>query len=160
MQNSVTELDAANALLEHGIKVQVTAPLLFRLFGKRTVPVVIRPPFMGTLYRISAINSRAGITEGTLEALEAMPVDQLNMNYIWPMAKVAATAILNNHLGCVLFTLPLAAWLKWHMKQRQLMSVSAVINKLNGKKAFMNTIRLAAGLHITTPNLSQENQGS
>lgn len=160
MQNAETEYQAANALLEHGIKVQVTAPLLFRLFGKRTVSVVIRPPYMGTLYRISAINSGAGITEEVLETLDTLPVDQMNLKYIRPMAKVAATAILNNYWACMLFALPLALWLQWHMSQRQLMSVSFIINKLNGKKTFTNTIRLAAGLQITAPNLSQENQGS
>lgn len=160
MQSAETDLQAANALLEYGMEVQVTAPLLFRLFGKRALTVVVPPPFMGTIYRISRINSKAGITTEVSESLESMPVSELHDKYSWPMAKVAATAILNGYFACMLFTLPFAAWLRWHLKPWQLNTIATAMNLLNGKKAFTDTIRSSWGMQITTPNLSQANQGS
>lgn len=46
---------ASEILLDIGVSIPMPAPMLFRIFGKREIRVVIKRPYWGTLLRISRL---------------------------------------------------------------------------------------------------------
>jgi hypothetical protein len=154
------EQNAAETLLNKGIKVRVTAPLLFRLFGKATIGITITQPRLGTLYRISAVYLKAGIIDDDLPLINDANAHELFNKHGYWLAKVAAIAWLNNLWLGKVFTGIVTRWLYEHLTALQLLAIANVLAVLSGTQAFTNTIRLAASMKMTKPNLSQTNQGS
>ncbi len=155
-----TEQNAAETLLNKGIKVRVTAPLLFRLFGKSTIGITITQPHLGTLYRISKAWLQAGLTDDDLNDINQANAHKLFMAHGMQLASITAIAWLNGYWRGRLFGRMVSKWLYWHLTPLQLLGIANVLVVLSGTQAFTNTIRLAASMKMTAPNLSQANQGS
>ena len=154
------EYDAAKTLLDKGIKVEVTSPLWLRAFGKRTVTLAIRQPFLGTLYRISALYLGMCIEEADLENMEGAHLHLLFKTHGRTLAAIAAQGILNGKWSGKVFGRMLARSLFWRLTPLQLLMIARVMVSVSGTTAFMNTIRLIGSMKMTAPNLSQEDQGS
>lgn len=151
------EEKAAVTLLDKGIKVPVKAPLLFRLFGKRLVHIVVRSPRLGTLYRLSLLIVRAGLTE---EILNGEKPHQLILSYVKPMTQIAAQAWLNNWICGRVFGGLVAFWFRWSMDNIKLLGLCRVLVTLTGSEAFPNSITLVTSLKVTSPRMSQQTEGS
>ncbi|MDO3641976.1 hypothetical protein [Mucilaginibacter sp. L3T2-6] len=149
------ELNAAERLLDRGIKVPVTAPLLFRLFGKRKINVVVRMPYLGTLYRISALFLSMGISDDRLKDMTGENIHNLFAKHGKTLTKIVAQALLNGWLTGWLFARPVAAWLYWRLNNVQLLTLADTLVSLTGSDAFTNTIRLVRMMKRTAPNQSQ-----
>lgn len=154
------ELNAANTLLDQGVKVPVKAPLLLRLFGKKHIKLVIRAPYLGTLLRISAIYERMQITPEQLKKLDDDNIHQLFLKHTKKCAEIAAQCMLNNFLLGKLLGPLLSVWLLWKLSPGKLMQIAQVMGFLTEKEAFTHTIRLVSTLTMMKPNLSQEEQRS
>lgn len=150
-----TEQKAAEALLDKGIKVPVTAPLFFRAFGKKDFYPVIRPSYLGTLYHIDLIYERAGLTA---EALESIEDNQHGMyrKYVKPLSRAIAWGILNNTTLGMLLARPLAWYLRGHMTNIRLLYAGRMLDTLSRPQAFTTTTKLLGRLKMTAPNLGQE----
>jgi hypothetical protein len=155
-----TEKQAAETLLDKGIKVRVSAPLLLRLIGIRKLRPVMRQPFLGTLHRISLIYLNSGMTADELANVSETNAHELYRRYAMPLAEIMAQALLNGRIRGRLFGKVLAKWLAEHVQPIDLMLMANVLVGLNSKQAFTNTIRLVSTMTTTAPNLSQTNQGS
>lgn len=154
-----TEEKAARVLLEHGMKVPLMAPLLFRLFGKKEISVLMPPPLLGTLYRISEVIESSGM--GTvLNGGQAISIHELHSRFIKPLATIAAIGFLNGKWSGRIFSGPLAAWLYWHMRPLHLFACARVMSLLRMDENFTNTTRLIAGMKMTDPTLGQKESGS
>ena len=70
MKDRTTKIRAADTLLEKGVRVQcVTAPLLFRLFGRQRLNIVLHQPPLADLIRISRIVVQMGLEPKNLQGL-------------------------------------------------------------------------------------------
>lgn len=155
-----TEQHAAATLLDKGIKVPVTAPLLLRMLGKRTVNLVIKQPYLGTLYRISWLMLKTRLNDKQLNELNEANAHILFARHGSSLAKVVAAAWLNDYWLGKLFTGLVSKWLYWHLTPIQLLTIANVLVFLSSTQSFTNTIRSVASMKMTKPNLSQQNQGS
>lgn len=154
------EQQVAATLLDKGIEVPVTAPLLFRLFGKRVHHITIRPPFLGTLITISEVNTKHGLDADKLEEIRADNMNALVIKYAKPLSNIAALAWLNNAFANRLLAWLVAAYFRRHIDPRQLQILATVFKIQASKPAFTNTIGLVSDMTMTKPNLSQTIQGS
>ncbi|QTE36028.1 hypothetical protein J3L18_23230 [Mucilaginibacter gossypii] len=154
------EQNAAARLLNYGIKVRVTAPLLFRLFRKRTIGLYILPPNQGTLLRIDHLFLSTGLTPEQLEQLDEMNAHELHKAHGMTMTRIIATAWLYGKWRGKLFTGIVARWLYWHLNNTQMLTVVGVLVMLSSKESFTSSIRSVAAMRMTVPNLSQKSQGS
>ncbi len=155
-----TELLAAETLLQRGVKVQIVAPLLLRLFGKRFIKITIRQPCYGTLLRISSYYLRTGVTANELDSISienAMKVAGLHGK---TLSKAIATAVLNGYLSGMLFTDLLACYLRWKLTPKQMCAFIEILAIYGGVEAFMSTTRLLGSQIVTPPNQGQKKQGS
>jgi hypothetical protein len=154
------EFEAAARMLNIGMEAQVTAPLLFRLFGKREINVLIRAPFYGTMSRTSFIYLKRRISEKQLDQLDENNFHILYLKHAPALYKVAANAWINNNVLWLLFGWLVTMFFKSHLNTRQLYRFISVEALLSSRSAFSNTIRLVHTMKVTTPNLSQQIQGS
>jgi hypothetical protein len=152
------EQTAAETLLNKGIKVPVTAPLLLRVFGKDQLRLTITQPFLGTLYRISAVYLSTGLTGADIDALNEANAHHLFTDHGRQLARIAALGWLNGYWRGRLLSGMVARWLYWHLTPLQLLTLANVLVLLSSTQAFTNTIRLAASMRMT--NQSQTIQGS
>lgn len=154
------EKDAAVRLLDKGIKVQATAPLFLRVFGKKKISFVIRQPFLGTLYRISLLYLSMNIGDERLDELDEENIHLLFVQHGQTVANIAAQAILNSKIKGALFGGILGHWLFWKLNQVQLFTIANVLVSIAGTEAFTNTIGLVRRMKMTQPNRSHETEGS
>lgn len=152
------EQQAAARLLDKGIKVRATAPLFLRLFGKKQVAFVVRQPFLGTLYRISAIFLEMGISDERLGEIGGENIHLLITQHGRALAKIAALAILNGKWRGRVFGRLFGNWLFWKLNSVQLLTICQVLAAITGTEAFTNTIGLVRTMKMTEP--SHQAQGS
>lgn len=155
--NAQTEKQLANLLLERGVKVQIKAPLFFRLIGKKKQELVLREPKLSTLVAI---------------AVESLDFDfNLEKEYsLQDAVKIVATdgQRMARVLALGIFgAIPerklkkLSKRLLNDMPAKQIFYLYQLIMLHGGVQDFMNTIRYTLETRITKPmNLSQETKRS
>jgi hypothetical protein len=154
-----TEQRAAETLLNKGIKVRVSSPLLFRLFGKRQFHPVIRPPALGTIVRIRKEYLSAGLTNEDIQNIATANIDELVKKLAKPLSRIAAYGLLNSYWLGLLFGRLLGGYLYRHMDANEFTTAIKVIIMMGDRTDFTNIITLVAKMDITTPTMSQTTQG-
>ena len=149
------EIKTVDTILDKGVRVPIPAPFLFRVFGIRTIALVVRRPVMGNMLRISGMYLKMGIGD------ELKEQDMNNWIALFrrtakPASRIVAIGILRGRVSGWLFCRPLAWWLRWHTDSRQLSELADLLVALSGVQDFMNTITFLREMKITSPaNVSQ-----
>lgn len=158
---SNTEQLAAERIIESGVRVPIPAPLFLRLLGKKTIGLLIRQPYLGTLTHISQLTLKAGFDFSNIDKGEMEAVHKLIIEHTGTMCRIVSVTVLNSRLKIKLFGRWMAGWLKWKLKSRKLAEIIMTIILLSGVQDFTNSIRLIRSLKVTAPrNLSPAEQGS
>ena len=136
MDNKATQRQAAEMLLDVGIRIPVIPR---RIFGKRkgkSSLVMHRPP-AGAIIRIALRYLKLGVTP---EEIKEMEYDEKGK----AVSEIVALSICTGFLTGWLFVKPVAWYLRWRVHPAML--TAALIQLLSGinVKAFCNTIPLAA----------------
>lgn len=151
------ELLAAETLLQRGVKVQIVAPLLFRLFRKKTISFYLYQPSLGNKIRISSLYLKMGIKESDLQETTHENAEDLLVRHSHTLLRIVA---INMFKGCFwpwLLNRPVAYYLKWKLTPQKLYALVDLIILFSGTKDFMNTIRSVKSMKITEPIVSQTN---
>lgn len=153
-----TEKKAANILLERGVKVSIKAPLFFRLFGKKTINVVVKAPTLYTLIRIADESLTIDVElEKDIDLKNAISIVSLHGK---TMSKIVALAVLNSRRKQWRVGL-LATFLRKNIDVKELFYIYQLILLYGGYEDFINIIRFTQTTRITKPmNLSQEEKRS
>ena len=153
MKDRTTKIRAADTLLEKGVRVQcVTAPLLFRLFGRQRLNIVLHQPPLADLIRISRIVVQMGLDPKILQGLtlgDAYHIVQAN----------AAQALRILSIASAPAWLPrrwYAWWLGRHLTPKAFAQAWMVFTLTAGVSDFIGSIRLMT----MADNLSPANTGS
>jgi hypothetical protein len=159
MENSIDkEKRAASLLLKRGVKVQILAPLFFRLFGKKKIDLTITAPTANTLLEIAHTYLSMRIEK--TDELSIPEAFSLLKNHSRGMTDIIAISILNH---------PKKMWLKKilsrllsnRLSQDTINYLFHLIVLYGGVEDFISTIRLVETTMITKPmNLSPEEKMS
>jgi len=156
-----TEQKAVNVLLSHGVKFEIDARGLVRIFKKKH-KFMLRQAYLGTLLILSKYYLKVGFDEKKLVD-DPLGVSRLEITKsAKTLAMIAAIGILNNKTKIRLFARPFAKWLLWRLTPNKLYELSMTIVVLNNTGDFINSIRLMSALRVTAPkeeNLSPVDQG-
>lgn len=147
-------LEAAERILNRGVRFRLPAPFLSRLLRKNRITV--RPLFPGTILEFATIVLKHKLEEAiTLSDYAALEKS------VKPVARCIAVSVLNNKKKIEEKTDKLQEWLMWKVKPRQLIEMFLVIEKFNRTSDFMNITRyyVIQTLMMMNPNLGQENDG-
>lgn len=151
---------ATDTLLERGVTVQIAAPLLFRVFGKRTIKLKVSMPTLGNKLRINRIYLRMHIEPEQLQETTQQNADVLMIKHGKKVAQIAAIGMLKGYWMPLLFSRLLGRYLVWKLPADKIFLLVQLLVVFSGTSAFMSTIRLVRDMKITAPNLSHQSQGS
>lgn len=153
MENPIDiEKKAANILLKRGVKVQILAPLFFRVFGKKKIDIVVKAPTTDTLIVIAEQYLSMRI-ENTKDLNLPESFDLLK-KHSKTMTKIIATTILDQKRNW--FLVRYWTWLlSKKLTQEETNYLFHLIIVYGGVEDFISTIRLMETVRITKPmNLS------
>lgn len=157
-EDAATERLAAETILQRGVKIKLAAPWLIRWF-KKTVTLRLYSPYEGTLFRVSAYYLSTGLKDHKLQNITIEESLLLMSLHGKAISKAVACAILNGYWSGKLFTRPLAWYLRWHLKPREMFSLTSALLIYGGTSDFMNTTRLVRQMKTTTPKMMKTDQG-
>lgn len=152
--DKATELRAADFLLQRGVKVQVAAPLFFRLFGRRKITMYAQALTPTRHLKITRKYLQMGIENtGDMTLKEAFT---LYLHHGKKMSEVVAISIPG------IWPYKFRAWvLRNNVKEKELSYLFHLIIAYGGIEDFINSIRLLEATRITKPmNLSPEEKMS
>lgn len=170
--DKIIEQAAAQALLDRGAAFHIPAPLLFRIFGKKKIRIVVRRLRLGTLLyldEIPGLNELKPLpvgkdAEGVIEEMggKAASVDyQILLENIDTVTGAVAACLLNSKWKIKVFRRVLARYLKTKLDNDQLQELVMWILVYSRAESFMNTIRYLWMMKMTSPlNLSPQEKGS
>tara|TARA_R110002033_G_scaffold1964_2_gene14474 strand:+ start:924 stop:1397 length:474 start_codon:yes stop_codon:yes gene_type:complete len=156
--NASAEKRAANILLNKGALVHIKAPLFLRMFGKKTIAVVVKAPTVHTLIQIANESLQFDVDlEKTINVKDAVTEVAAHGKV---MVKIVALAVLNSPRKR--WRLPiLQRFLLKSIDVKELFYLYQLIMLYGGYEDFTNTIRFTLTTRITKPmNLSQEEKRS
>ena len=153
-----TEKFAADTILQKGVKVKVPAPFFIRWF-KKTIALKLSSPLEGTMHRVASYYLATGMTQDQLESLTTEEALQLQIKHGKTISRAVAVAILNGYWSGKLLTKPLAWYLRWHLKPRELYVLTTTLLLFGGVQDFINTTKSVRQMKLTTPRTGQH-QGS
>lgn len=140
--------EAANILLDLGVSIPMTAPRLFRWFGKKQIRLTIRRPCWGTMVRISRAWLSMEITAETIKTNTIEDDLKLMQQHGKTIAKIVAYGSLRGRFSG-LFAPILGNILFWRTHPTILVEAAYRLVTLSQVGDFTNTIRLLATMDVT-----------
>lgn len=154
------EQRASETLLDRGIRMQISAPIWLRLFGKKYIHVTVRQPRLGVLYRISNLFLRMDIDIEKIATMNMTDGFKTLNTKVKTMCEIAAVSMLGYYAGKILRK-PLARYLFRNCRPDEIYTLFYAVIMFSGVKDFLNTIRLISVMTMTEPkNLSPNAKGS
>jgi hypothetical protein len=161
MEESRVQQQAADTILERGVRFQIPAPFYLRIFGKKMAEIVVYRPKMGTLIAMSKISAElnedlAKLSDGSFTEAYALVEKHGDKLLKW-----LAIAMLNNKYKIELRGDSLANKLKWRITAQEAATLFYLIVMLSGVKDFTNTIRFLNSMNLMErKEMSPKDQGS
>ncbi|MDO9554526.1 hypothetical protein [Rhodonellum sp.] len=146
-----TELHAANAILERGVRAKVRAPFFCRWIGIKNINLTLKKLYAGTLFRISAYYVQTGITEEQLKEVTAHEAILLMATHGVTISKAVACGIINSQFRGWMFTRLLAWYIRENMPNSKILMLYEICLLHNGTSDFMTITRYVRMLKITDP---------
>ena len=148
MMREVEQL-AADALLDRRLKINLPAPWLLRVLGKRTIPVWVRIPVGNSLIRMCKLFARMDIdakrlTEGNFGTVLGVTA-----------SRMIAYGMLRGPLSSLLLCRPLAWYIREHMTMRDMADLTKIIVAMSTSEAFVDIILSVSMIDMLTPTTSQ-----
>lgn len=157
---NVIEMNAADALLDRRLKINLPAPWIFRLLGKHAVPVWVKRPTGQTLFRMSRLFVKMDIDIKMLKAGElGSMLECIGQNAV-TVSRVIAHGMIRGTIASWLLNRPLAWYLRCYMDMRTMAELTKIIVLLSTPESFMSIITSIATLNLMSPTVSQEKKGS
>lgn len=162
MEDVQVELHAAKTILQRGLEIPIKAPLLLRIFGKRTVKLKLYQPTSGTMSRVAVEYLKTGISKKHLDDITPEQALLLLANHGISIHRAVATAILGGYISGFLFTRILAFYLRENLLEEEISGIMDTLIAYGGLSHFMNTTRSVRlmKMKMMMPMMGHENQGS
>lgn len=153
---------AADVLLDRGVRVKLPAPIIYRLVGIKEISRTIYRPKLGTLIAMSKLAAGINVNLDDLSGNAIGESMRIVADHGDTVAKFVAIAILNSRYGIDNKANQLATRLKWHLPAQRLAELFAVVILLSSVQDFLTTIRFVQQSNMMTrrTDMSQEESGS
>lgn len=140
--------EAANILLDLGVSIPMTAPRLFRLFGKKQFRLTIRRPYWGTMVRISKAWLSIGINAEEVKGNSIEDDMKLMTQHGKIIARIVALGSLRGWFAGW-FAPHLGWFLLWRAHPTILVEAAYKLATLSRVEDFTATIRLLGTMNVT-----------
>lgn len=154
MMREVEQL-AADALLDRRLKINLPAPWLLRVLGKRTIPVWVRIPVGNSLIRMCKLFARMNIDAKRLTEGNFGTVLEYIGKHGVTASRMIAYGMLRGPLSSLLLCRPLAWYIREHMTMRDMADLTKIIVAMSTSEAFVDIILSVSMIDMLTPTTSQ-----
>jgi len=154
---------AAETMLERGVRVPLPAPRFLRLFGKKTIGITIYQPYLRTIKTAALLALSDGFSLNDLTEGKTDAALQLASKHAETISRIIAVYVLNGKWRNRLFSRLLGSWLFSRLTAGRLLEVSVAIILMSRYQDFTSSIRLFKQMSLTMmmpKNLSPEEKGS
>jgi len=147
-------LEAAQRILNRGVRFKLPAPFFTRLFRRNVIEV--RPLYPGTILEFATI-----VLKNNLEEVITLSDYAMLEKAIKPVARCIAVSMLNDEQRIEKQTDELQKKLLWKIQPELLVKMFLTISELNRTSDFMNITRyfVLQTSMMMNPNLGQEENG-
>jgi hypothetical protein len=147
----VTEIKTVETLLDRGVRVELPAPFLLRLFGKKTVSFILKRPTSETMYRISGLylQMRLGTTKVEVDTIDES--HRLIAECMVSASRIIAYSIAPHISPLSVRNRFIARYLRRRLNTRELAELWMIVVNLSGVQDFCNTIRSMSTMRMTIP---------
>ena len=121
------EAMAADALLDRRLKINLPAPWLLRIFGRKTVPIRVKLPTAGSLIRMSSLFTRMDIDLQHLHDGNFGSVLEQIAKHGVTTSRIIAYGLLRGTWSARLLNRPLAWYIRQHMPMQGLAELAKII---------------------------------
>ena len=151
-----TEIMAANALLNKSVRITIPAPLLLRIFGKRTIDVKVKLITGEQVIRMSWIFNHITIDMEKLREGKVTDLFEAIAQNGVLVSRIIAAAMVRGWLAHRLLLNFVAWYLRSYMSMRTMAELTNALLVTSEAQAFMSIIRSLATMNMTAPNLSHK----
>lgn len=149
------EMEAADALLDRRLKINLPAPWLLRCFGRRTVVIWPKRPVASNLFRISRLFNQMDIdAEALMSGKFGTLLEYIGRHGV-TVSRMIAYGLIRGTFAARLFNRPLAWYLRNHMTLPDMADLMRLIVLLSGAELFVDIITSARDMTLTRPTMSQ-----
>jgi len=121
------EAMAADALLDRRLKINLPAPWLLRIFGRKTVPIRVKLPTAGSLIQMSSLFTRMEIDLQHLHDGNFGSVLEQIAKHGVTTSRIIAYGLLRGTWSARLLNRPLAWYIRQHMPMQGLAELAKII---------------------------------
>lgn len=150
-QKTEAEIRTIDTLLDRGVQVDIPAPRLFRLFGKKVISFVVKSQDSETILKISGLYLKMKLKATTLDAATLDDVHLMIAECMKPASRIVAYGIKPTVTPLGLRNRLLAWYLRRNLSVRRLTELWVMVAGMSGAHDFPNFIRLLSGMRITMP---------
>lgn len=152
---NTVEMDAADALLDRRLKINLPAPWLLRVFGKKTIPVWVKRPRAQNMFRMARLFAEMDIDIKALKVGElGTLLECIGRNGVIT-SRIIAHGMICGVWSAWWLNRPLAYYLRCHMDMRGLAELTNIIVLLCSGEVFLHIITSVSSLSLTQPTVSQ-----
>lgn len=145
------EAMAADALLDRRLKINLPAPWLLRIFGRKTVPIRVKLPTAGSLIRMSSLFTRMEIDlQHLYDGNFGSVLEQIAKHGV-TTSRIIAYGLLRGTWSARLLNRPLAWYIRQHMPMQGLAELAKIIVLMSTSEAFVSVIASVASLNLMKP---------
>lgn len=148
-----TEIKTVETLLSRGVQVELPAPWLLRLLGKKVVTLTVRLPDSDTLWQLSALYLKMKRSATTLEPESLDEAHLMIYECMVPASRIVAYGIAPYCTPLGIRNRLLARYLRRHLDARRMMELWTMVANLSGAHDFCNIIRSISGIRTTMPKI-------
>ena len=141
----------ADALLDRRLKINLPAPWLLRIFGRKTVPIRVKLPTAGSLIRMSSLFTRMDIDLQHLHDGNFGSVLEQIAKHGVTTSRIIAYGLLRGTWSARLLNRPLAWYIRQHMPMQGLAELAKIIVLMSTSEAFVSIIASVASLNLMKP---------
>lgn len=150
-------MNAADALLDRRLRINLPAPWLLRLFGRKTIPFWAKRPVAQNLFRMSRLFAKMDIDIKELRAGElGTLLECVGRNGV-TVSRIIAYGMIRGSMAAFLFSRPLGRYIRCNMDMRGMAELAKIIVLISGGEDFVSTIMSVSSLRLTEPTLSRKN---
>lgn len=154
------EMNAADSLLDRRLKINVPAPWLLRLFGKKTVPIYVKRPVGQNLFRMASLYVKMDIDLMKLQNGEMRTLLECIGRNAVTVSRIIAFGMIRGNISAFLFNRPLAYYLRSYMDMRSMAELTKIIVLISTGEDFVSIITSLGSLRLTEATESQKENGS
>lgn len=146
------EIREAQVILEKGSRFEVPAPFFLRLFGKKTITLILHDPTAAVCLELTAMRLSMGVSDEEFEIMSIENGLKLLAEHGETIARMLAFGILRGKKSNWLFGKWLANRLLNNYKFSTLLDMMHILTLGSGLQDFINIIGLMKAIRLTKPN--------